>query len=335
MSESTYIIAEAGVNHNGDMALAKRLVEVAAQAGADAVKFQTFQADKLSTHSAPKAAYQREAGEVGESQHAMLKKLELNREDHLELIAYCAEQGIEFLSTGFDTDSLDMLNELGVSRFKIPSGEITNLPYLRHVAALGKPLILSTGMSDLGDIEAALAVLTQAGCALTQIHVLHCTTAYPTPAAEVNLRAMNTVAQAFGVAVGYSDHTLGTEVSIAAVALGARVIEKHFTLDRTLPGPDHKASLEPQELKALVSAVRNVERCLGEGTKRPSESELPNRIVARRSIVAAVPIRAGELFCAENLSAKRPGSGIPPMRWDDIIGRRAVRDFQADELIEI
>ena len=283
----TLIIAEAGVNHNGDLALARQLIDVAAEAGADLVKFQTFSADRLVTAHAKKADYQTQTTDAGESQHAMIRRLELTRDMHEALIAHCKSRGIQFFSTGFDPESIDLLAELGLDRFKIPSGEITNLPYLRHVGRYGKPVILSTGMATLGEIEAALEVLEQAGTPRDRITVLHCNTEYPTPMADVNLRAMLTIRDAFGVAVGYSDHTSGIEVAIAAVALGATVIEKHFTLDRNLPGPDHKASLEPDELKAMVAAIRNIEQALGDGIKRPSASEAKNKPIARKSLVAA------------------------------------------------
>jgi N,N'-diacetyllegionaminate synthase len=331
----TLIIAEAGVNHNGDPALARKLVDVAVAAGADRVKFQTFSADRLVTTSAAKAPYQtRNTGE-DESQYAMLKRLELTRATHLELIAYCKSRGIGFFSTGFDRESVDLLVELGADSFKIPSGEITNLPYLRHMGHYGKPIILSTGMSTLGEIEAALGVLEKSGTPRDRITVLHCTTEYPAPVAEVNLRAMLTIRDAFGVAVGYSDHTPGIEIALAAVALGATVIEKHFTLDRNLPGPDHKASLEPAELAAMVKAIRNIEQALGDGIKRPADCEAKNTPVARKSVVAARPIRGGETFTEGNLAVKRPGTGISPMCWDQLLGRRAPRDFAVDELIEL
>jgi N,N'-diacetyllegionaminate synthase len=332
---STLVIAEAGVNHNGDLAAARRLVDVAADAGADLVKFQTFSADRLVTAQAQKAAYQASDGAAGESQHAMLRRLELTPAMHNELLAYCQARGIGFFSTAFDVQSLDMLAALGLTRFKIPSGEITNLPYLRHVGGFGKPLIMSTGMATMEEIAAALDVLAKAGTPRERITVLHCNTEYPTPMADVNLRAMLSIRDAFGVKVGYSDHTLGIEVAVAAVALGATVIEKHFTLDRQLPGPDHKASLTPAELLAMVAAIRNVERALGDGVKRPSASELPNRAIARKSLVAACVIRKGEAFSAGNLTVKRPGTGLSPMRFDEALGRRAPRDFVADELIEL
>ena len=335
MTGQTLIIAEAGVNHNGDLALAKRLVDVAAGAGADLVKFQTFSAERLVTQSAPKADYQTRTTDGSQSQVAMLRQLELSVEMHEALIAHCHAQGVGFFSTGFDNPSLDYLASLGAERFKIPSGEITNLPYLSHVGTFGKPVILSTGMATLGEIESALEALEAAGTARARITVLHCNTEYPTPMADVNLRAMLSIRDAFGVAVGYSDHTPGIEVPIAAVALGATVIEKHLTLDRNLPGPDHKASLEPDEFAAMVRAIRNIEQALGDGIKRPSPSEARNRPIARKSLVAARPIHAGEVFTPENVTAKRPGSGISPMRWDEVMGRVAGRDYKADDFIEL
>ena len=335
MKKTTLIIAEAGVNHNGDLGLAKQLIDVAAEAGADLVKFQTFNASRQVTTTAKKADYQTQTTDISETQHEMLRRLELTEAMHHELIAHCASRNIGFFSTGFDIESVDLLMSLGLVYFKIPSGEITNLPYLRHIGQLGKTIILSTGMSNLGDIEAALDVLEQAGTARAQISVLHCTTEYPTPMNEVNLRAMQSIQTAFGVAVGYSDHTSGIEVAIAAVAMGATVIEKHFTLDRNLPGPDHKASLEPEELKAMVAAIRNIEIALGDGIKRLTPSEARNKPVARKSLVASQVIKAGEVFSAQNITTKRPGTGISPMRWNEIMGRAASRDFVADELIEL
>lgn len=329
------IIAEAGVNHSGDLVRARRLIDVAADAGADLVKFQTFNADRLISASAPKAAYQTRTTDAGETQHTMIRRLELDRGMHENLIEHCHARGIGFFSTGFDIESIDMLAELGLDRFKIPSGEITNLPYLRYVGRYGKPVILSTGMANLGEIEAAINVLEQSGTPRDRITVLHCNTEYPTPMADVNLRAMCTIRDAFGVAVGYSDHTLGIEVAIAAVALGATVIEKHFTLDRNLPGPDHKASLEPDELNAMVTAIRNIEQALGDGIKRLTPSEAKNKPIARKSLLASQAIRSGEVFSAENITAKRPGTGITPMRWDEVLGRRAPRDFAPGELIEL
>ncbi len=330
----TLIIAEAGVNHNGDLEMARRLVEFAAQSGADFVKFQTFKADKLVTRQAAKADYQRQLTGEDESQYDMIHRLELTPEMHAELIKHCRCQGIRFLSTGFDIESLDLLADLGIPLFKIPSGEITNLPYLQHIGRMGKPVILSTGMANMAEIGAALDVLQQAGTPRLQITVLHCNTEYPTPMRDVNLRAMISIREAYGVQVGYSDHTAGIEVPIAAVALGATVIEKHFTLDRNLPGPDHKASLEPGELKAMVAAIRCIELALGDGIKRPSPSEVKNIAIARKSLVAARPIRAGEPFTLDNLAVKRPGTGVSPMRLNEMLGRVAGRDFHADELIE-
>ena len=331
----TLIIAEAGVNHNGDMAMARQLIDVAADAGADLVKFQTFSADRLVTADAKKAGYQMQTTDAGESQRAMLHKLELTRDMHEMLMAHCRARGIQFFSSGFDRENIDLLAQLGLDRFKIPSGEITNLPYLRHVGRHGKPVILSTGMATLDEIGAALTVLEQAGTPRDRITVLQCNTEYPTPMTDVNLRAMLTIRDAFGVAVGYSDHTTGIEVPIAAVALGATVIEKHFTLDRNLPGPDQKASLEPAELKAMVAAIRNIEIALGDGIKRLTPSEAKNQPVARKSLVANQAIKAGEVFSVQNITAKRPGTGISPMRWDEVMGRTAPRDFAADELIEL
>lgn len=331
----TLIIAEAGVNHNGDLAMARQLVEVAAQSGADFVKFQTFKADRLVTRQAAKADYQRQLTAEDESQYDMIRRLELTPEMHVALIEHCARQGIRFLSTGFDIESLDLLAGFGMPLFKIPSGEITNLPYLQHIGRMGTPVILSTGMADMAEIGAALDVLERAGTPRQQITVLHCNTEYPTPMRDVNLRAMLSIRDAYGVQVGYSDHTAGIEVPIAAVALGATIIEKHFTLDRNLPGPDHQASLEPGELKAMVTAIRNIELALGDGVKRPSASEVKNIPIARKSLVAAGPIRAGEPFTRANLAVKRPGTGVSPMRMDGVLGRVARRDFQTDELIEL
>lgn len=335
MINQTIIIAEAGVNHNGDLDLAKQLINVAAEAGADLVKFQTFNADRLVTRTARKAVYQTQTTDGKETQHEMLRRLELSAEMHQKLIVHCAARNIGFFSTGFDIESVDLLVHLGQEHFKIPSGEITNLPYLRHIGQLGKTVILSTGMATMGEIEAAIVTLEQAGTLRTNMTVLHCTTEYPTPMAEVNLRAMQSIHAAFGVAVGYSDHTPGIEVAIAAVAMGASVIEKHLTLDRNLPGPDHKASLEPEELKAMIAAIRNIEVALGDGIKRPTPSEIRNKPIGRKSLVASKAIKAGEIFCVENITTKRPGTGISPMLWDEVIGRTALRDFAADELIEV
>jgi len=331
----TLIIAEAGVNHNGDIKLARQLVDVAADAGADRVKFQTFNADQLVTKSAKKAAYQNQTTDADESQYAMIHKLELTRDMHEVLIRHCKARGIEFFSTGFDLRSIDLLVELGLDSFKIPSGEITNLPYLRHVGQYEKPVILSTGMANMSEIEAALNALELAGTPRESVTVLHCNTEYPTPLRDVNLRAMITIREAFGVKVGYSDHTLGIEVATAAVALGATVIEKHFTIDRNLSGPDQKASLEPKELKAMVNAIRNIERAMGNGIKHPSASEQKNIYIARKSLVAKCAIRAGEIFSESNLAVKRPGTGLSPMRWDEVLGCKAPCDFAPDELIKL
>ncbi|MFV0624701.1 N-acetylneuraminate synthase [Sphingomonas sp. ac-8] len=333
---SVLIIAEAGVNHNGDLDRACALVWAAAAAGADMVKFQTFSASKIAAGHAPKASYQQASTDAAESQRDMIAKLELSPADHAALVAESQRAGIRFFSTGFDEKSLDMLvDEIGIDRIKMPSGEITNLPLLRHAASKSLPVILSTGMATLGEIEDAIGVLEAGGIVRRDITVLHCNTEYPTPPADVNLRAMNAIGNAFGVAIGYSDHTLGTEISVAATALGATVIEKHFTLDRTLPGPDHAASLEPDELKAMVRAIRNVEAAMaGDGIKRPSASEIGNRPIARKSIIAARDIAAGEILSAENLTAKRPGTGLSPMLWDSVIGRPASRAFATDEMIE-
>jgi N,N'-diacetyllegionaminate synthase len=333
--QRTLIIAEAGVNHNGELSIAKRLIDVAADAGADLIKFQTFCAERLVTRTARKAEYQLQATDSAESQFEMLRRLELSDDDHRQLIDHCRQKNIGFFSTGFDVQSIDQLIRLGVRQFKIPSGEITNLPYLRHVGQYGSTVILSTGMSTMGEIEAAIDALEVAGTPRSDIKVLHCTTEYPTPMSEVNLRAMQSISAAFGVNVGYSDHTQGIEVAIAAVALGASVIEKHFTLDRNLPGPDHKASLEPAELQAMVASIRNIEMALGDGIKRITPSERQNRPVARKSLVASAAIRAGEPFSAQNLTCKRPGTGISPMEWDRVIGREAPRDFSVDETIEL
>lgn len=332
---TTLIIAEAGVNHNGDVELAKRLIVAAKSAGADVVKFQTFNPDRHLTRTADKAPYQKAVTDATESQYDMLSKLKLSKLEHETLLYECHRHGIEFCSTAFDAESFDMLVKLGLLRVKIPSGEITNLPYLRHVGACKKPLILSTGMASLGEIEAALDALETAGAARNAMTIVHCNTEYPTPMQDVNLLAMIRIRDAFGVAVGYSDHTVGIEVPIAAAALGATVIEKHLTLDRTLPGPDHKASLEPDEFAVMVRAIRNIEQAMGDGIKRPSPSEVKNKPIARKSLVAAGPIKAGDRFTPENLTAKRPGTGISPMRWDEVMGRTATRDYDADDLIDL
>ena len=335
MTSRTLIIAEAGVNHNGDLELAKKLIDAAAEAGADLVKFQTFNADRLVASTARKAAYQIQATDSRESQHEMLRRLELTEDMHKELIAHCAARDIGFFSTGFDIKSVDLLMSFGQNHFKIPSGEITNLPYLRHIGHLGRPVILSTGMAIMEEIGSALQILENSGTPKKSITVLHCTTEYPTPMPEVNLRAMISVRDNFGVKVGFSDHTLGIEVAIAAVAMGATLIEKHFTLDRQMPGPDHKASLEPSELKSMVTAIRNIEVALGDGVKRPTPSETKNIAVVRKSIIASKSIQLGEVFTTKNLTTKRPGTGISPMRFDEVLGKKARRNFAEDDLIEI
>jgi N,N'-diacetyllegionaminate synthase len=334
--KKTFIIAEAGVNHNGSVETAMKMVDVAVAAEADAVKFQTFKAEKIIAVDAPKARYQKETTGSAESQLEMVKKLELDGPAHERLIRYCRDEGILFLSSPFDLDSIDVLDRLGMQIFKIPSGEITNLPYLRKIGALKKELIMSTGMSDLGEIEDALMVLAKAGTVPEDIVVLHCNTEYPTPFEDVNLSAMSTIRAAFpGIQVGYSDHTPGIEAPIAAVALGASVIEKHFTLDRNMEGPDHKASLEPEELKEMVAAIRNIENALGNGIKKPSESELKNKPIVRKSIVAAKSILKGDIFTESNLTVKRPGTGISPMWWDWIIGRTAGKDYETDDIVNV
>uniref|UniRef100_A0A2A4YTN3 N-acetylneuraminate synthase n=1 Tax=OCS116 cluster bacterium TaxID=2030921 RepID=A0A2A4YTN3_9PROT len=330
---SVFIIAEAGVNHNGSLDLAKQLIDVAALAGVDAVKFQTFKAENLVSKNAQKAEYQKQTTDGEETQFEMIKKLELDVAAHDELIAYCATKNIMFLSTPFDLDSISLLDKLGMNIFKIASGEITNLPYLRKIGGLNKQVILSTGMANMSEIKAALDVLTTAGTDKQNITILHANTMYPTPMQDVNLKAMNTIGTEFDIAFGYSDHTLGIEVDIAAVAMGASVIEKHFTLDKNMAGPDHKASLEPDELIAMVAAIRNIELALGSPIKRPSPSEQPNMAIARKSLVANGNIKAGEVFTAQNLAIKRPGTGINPMLWDEYIGQVASQDYQADELI--
>ena len=331
----TTIIAEAGVNHNGDLNIARKLIDVAVEAGVDMVKFQTFITEEGITGNAEKAKYQLSTTDKKETQFEMLKKLELDREAHEELIRHCNHKGIRFLSTAFDHPSIDLLNELNIPLYKVPSGEITNLPYLRHIGRMGKPVILSTGMATLKEVEDAINVLRESGTPKGEITVLHCNTSYPTPMEDVNLKGMLTIRDELEVKVGYSDHTLGIEIPIASVAMGASVIEKHFTLDRGMEGPDHKASLDPCELKAMVNAIRNIENALGDGVKRPSSSGLVNKSVARKSIVAARDILEGEIFTKEDLGVKRPGTGINPMKWDEIIGTIAQRDFSKDEAIEV
>lgn len=325
------IIAEAGVNHNGDISLAKKLIDIAVEAKVDVVKFQTFKAENIVTDEAPKATYQKETTDSSETQYNMLKKLELNGEEHKELITYCKERGILFLSTPFDLESIDLLGDLGIEIFKIPSGELTNLPYLKKIGAKRKKVILSTGMSTIDEVEGAIRILNNQGT--SDITLLHCTTQYPTPMEEVNLKAMLTMKERFGLEVGYSDHTEGIEVPIAAVAMGATVIEKHFTLDKNMEGPDHRASLEPSELIKMVQAIRNIEKALGNGEKVPSKCELQNKEIVRKSIVAKVSIQEGELFSEDNLTVKRPGSGISPMRWHEVLGRRATKNYVKDEMI--
>jgi N,N'-diacetyllegionaminate synthase len=330
------IIAEAGVNHNGSLENAKKLVEVAAKAGADFVKFQTFKTELNLTKNAKKAGYQEKSTGREESQYDMVKKLELSYEDFSVVKNYCNSMGIGFLSTGFDVPSLEFLESLHPEFYKIPSGEITNLPYLRKVAAFGRDVILSTGMADMEEVKNAFEVLRGEGLGKDQITIVHCNTEYPTPMEDVNLKAMLHIREELDVRVGYSDHTLGIEVPTAAVALGASVIEKHFTLDRTMPGPDHGASLEPVELKDMVSAIRNIEKAIsGSGIKEPSPSESKNKLIARKSIVAVMDIHEGEEFTIHNLGVKRPGSGINPMEWDKIIGKKAHKNFDVDDLIEI
>ena len=336
MSKHVLIIAEAGVNHNGSLDLAKQLIDKAVEAGVDIIKFQTFKSEKLVSKAARQAEYQqRNIGKKDDGQLAMLKKLELSQADHEELISYCNERGIRFFSTAFDMDSIDYLHSLDLGLWKIPSGEITNYPYLRKIAQYNEPVILSTGMCELSDIEAAMKVLLDFGVQKEQITILHCNTEYPTPFADVNLKAMLEIGEKFGVQIGYSDHTKGIEVPIAAVALGATVIEKHFTLDKNMEGPDHKASLEPDELKAMVSAIRNIEQALGTGHKTISESERKNIEIARKSIVAARPIETGELLTEENLTVKRPGNGISPMLWNKVVGTRAVQSFNEEDPIQL
>lgn len=337
MTNHTIIIAEAGVNHNGSIELAKQLVDKAVDAGVDYIKFQTFKASELVTQTAKQAEYQQKnVGKEGDSQFQMLKKLELSPEDHEILIAYCKEKGIKFFSTAFDFDSIEYLHSLHLGLWKIPSGEVTNYPFLKRVASYNEKTIMSTGMCDMVDVRAAVEALYRNGLSMKKLILLHCNTEYPTPFEDVNLKAMDALRDEFGVEVGYSDHTRGIEVPIAAVAMGATVIEKHFTLDRNMEGPDHKASLEPNELKFMVSAIRNIEKAIGgDGTKYVSESERKNMDIARKSIVAAKDIKKGELFTEDNLTVKRPGIGISPMRWEEVLGTKAIRDFNEEEQIEL
>jgi len=333
--KKTIIIAEAGVNHNGNIELAKKLIDVAAKAGVDYVKFQTFKAELAVSKNTKKAEYQKLTTNAEESQFDMIKKLELDKKAHIELIDYCNKKNIKFISSPFDLESIDLLYELNIPLYKIPSGEITNYPYLKKIAEKKLPVIMSTGMANMKEIEDALGVLLENGLQKTQITILHANTEYPTPMQDVNLKAMLTIKKEFDVEVGYSDHTNGIEVDIAAAALGARVIEKHFTLDKTMKGPDHKASLEPKELIAMVKAIRNIEVALGSGIKKPSPSETKNIPIARKSIVAKQNIKKGTIFSKENITVKRPGTGISPMRWNDILGQQAIKDFNKDDLIII
>ena len=330
----TLIIAEAGVNHNGDINLAKKLIDVASEAGVDYVKFQTFKAENLVQRNAKKASYQIDNTDNAGSQFTMLKKLELSNENHNILIEYCKLKNVKFLSTAFDFESMDFLkNKLDF--YKIPSGEITNLPYLEKVAKLGLPVVMSTGMANMQEVREAFEVLLKNGLMKEEITILHCNTEYPTPMEDVNLTAMLSIEKELGVKIGYSDHTLGIEVPIAAVAMGATVIEKHFTLDRNMEGPDHKASLEPGELTAMVKAIRNIELALGDGIKKPSKSEKKNISIVRKSIVTIKPVKKGDAFTINNISIKRPGNGISPMKWYEVLGSKAIRDFNVDELLEL
>ena len=333
----TIIIAEAGVNHNGEIKIAKKLIDIASEAGVDYVKFQTFKADNLVSKTVKKADYQKKNTKKNdETQFQMLKKLELSEKDHLDLIEYCNGRSVKFFSTAFDLESLIFLKKIGLELVKIPSGEITNLPYLRLAAKLFKKVIISTGMANLKEIENCMNVFLNEGVPKTNISILHCNTEYPTKMEEVNLKAMNNINDQFNVSIGYSDHTLGIEVPIAAVALGASVIEKHFTLDRNMKGPDHKASLEPNELISMVKSIRNIEKAIsGSELKEPSKSELKNKEVIRKSIVAIKTIKKGEIFNQDNIGVKRPGTGISPMNWENIIGQIAVANFEKDELIRL
>ncbi|HWU42813.1 MAG TPA: N-acetylneuraminate synthase [Bdellovibrio sp.] len=333
MANKTLIIAEAGVNHNGSLENALKLIDVASDAGVDIVKFQTFKAANLVTKSARMAEYQKNNIGKEETQYEMLKKLELSFKDHDELVKHCQKRSIRFLSTAFDFESLEFLKSLKMGLWKIPSGEITNLPYLEKIGSYGDPVILSTGMADLSEVQQAVGALINAGLSRDKISVLHCNTEYPTPMKDVNLNAMKAMGDLLNIEYGYSDHTMGIEIPIAAVALGARVIEKHFTLDRSMPGPDHRASLEPNELKAMVQSIRNIEAALGDGHKNPTPSERKNRVIARKSLVAKKDIKVGEIFSEDNLTARRPGEGISPMRWHDFIGKPSTYNYEENELI--
>lgn len=330
---SVFIIAEAGVNHNGSVHLAKKLINVASAAGADAIKFQTFTAENLVTKNSKKANYQKNTTSRNENQFSMLKRLELNKKMHVKLINHCRNRNIKFLSTPFDCDSINLLKDLGLNIFKIPSGEITNLPYLQCIGKLKKKIILSTGMSNMNEVKSALKILINSGTKKKNITVLHSNTEYPTPMKDVNLKAMVTIGKTFNIKYGYSDHTLGTEVDIAAVAMGATCIEKHFTLDRNMKGPDHKASLEPHELKAMIKAIRNIEVALGDGIKKPSNSEIPNIKIVRKSIVAKTTIKKGDILNENNLIIKRPGNGISPMKWYELVGSKSKKNYNEDELL--
>lgn len=336
-NESTkiFIIAEAGVNHNGSVELAKKMIDAVAQIGVDAVKFQTFKADRIISEFASKANYQLKTTDINESQLDMVKKLELSIQAHETLIEYCRQKNVLFLSSPFDLESIDLLNNIGLETYKIPSGEITNLPYLRKIGSLGKKIIMSVGMAEMREIEGALKILISAGTPKQNITVLHCCTEYPAPLEDVNLLAMVTIRDTFDIKVGYSDHTLGIEVSLAAAALGAQVIEKHFTLDRNMAGPDHKASIEPIELRDMVKSIRNIERALGDGVKKALRAESLNKSLVRKSIVASCDIAEGEIFTENNIAAKRPATGISPMNWDKVIGKAAKKSFKKDELIEL
>lgn len=329
---SIKIIAEAGVNHNGSLELAKKMIEKAKEAGADYIKFQTFQPEKLVSKYAQKAEYQKETTGGQESQLDMLKKLALSQQDFVELKNYCREQGIGFISTPFDLESIEFLDTLDMDFWKLPSGEITNLPYLVKIAGTGRPIVMSTGMCEMEEIQEALDWLKKSGA--DEITLLHCNTQYPTPMEDVNLNVMETLRQRFQLPIGYSDHTIGIEVPIAAAAMGAAVLEKHFTLDKTMEGPDHRASLDPEELKAMVTGIRNIEKALGCGEKKPTASEKGNIAVARKSIVAKSSIRKGEMFTEDNITVKRPGSGISPMHWYEVLGKTAERDYEEDEILD-
>lgn len=335
MNKRTLIIAEAGVNHNGDLNNAKKLIEIASTAGADYVKFQTYKADRIVTKKAIKASYQQSPKTKNETQYEMLKRLELSEEMHYELIKHCQKHNIKFLSTGFDIDSIDFLRSLNNDLYKIPSGEINNLPYIKHIGGLKKKVIMSTGMSEIDEIERALNALLDAGTKKKNITILHCTSQYPAPINELNLNAMITIKNKFDISVGYSDHSMGIEIPCAAVALGATVIEKHFTINRNMEGPDHKASMEPNELSLMVKSIRNIESALGDGIKKPTLSEIKNKNIARKSIVASKKIKEGEKFTKDNISLMRPGDGLSPINWELVIGKNAIRDFEAEEQIEI